>query len=225
MIHVQEKRQVVVFDCEADPIDRIQWGVDAERMQCTCACAVVANINLSSSSDVPFMEVDICTKFTCWRDVASDDGNSPFETLFLAFDKADIICGYNVIKFDFPLLKRYYGRSLVAQSRYMSHLSKTYDPFTYLFQVTGCYFKLNDILLWNGLSQKTASGREAIDMWDSGLRDELEKYCQMDVELTFEMALKFNLRLYFYGSKFMVPLPALVSLPVTKEKIVIDTYN
>jgi len=198
----------VVFDCEADPMDQQQFGVQADRMQCTCAC--VASVPFSKLDHVGGRtpQPESIHKFTCWRDRRGEDGSAPFERMLVEFDRARLICGYNIVNFDFPLLRRYYGKTASADRRYMSHLSKTWDPINYLLQVTGVMFKLSDLLRWNSLSQKTASGAKAIEMWTADQREELELYCQMDVILTMQLCCMKNLIAVVRGRRVDIPLPS-----------------
>jgi len=205
--------EIVFFDCEADPTDQEQWGVQAERMQCTCACAcsitpLVLFRGYCEGRDPQPSEIK---RLTCWRDRVGEDGGPPFERLLLEFDRASLICGYNVVKFDFPLIRRYYGSTKEGELRYMSHLSKTWDPIVYINQVTGSFFKLSDLLRWNGLAQKTASGEKAIQMWQNGQRDELKRYCRADVDLTAQLCCRKRLSIVMRGKLVTIPMPSVAN--------------
>jgi hypothetical protein len=197
----------VVFDCEADPMDGRQFGVQAERMQCTCACLASAPLHFATAGKrVP--QPETVRELTCWRDRRGKDGSAPFEQILIEFDRAKVICGYNIVNFDFPLLRRYYGKTAGSDRRYMSHLSKTWDPIIYLFQVTGVMFKLSDLLRWNGMSEKTASGAKAVEMWTANQRRELERYCQMDVLLTMQLCCMQSVIAVVRGQRVTIPLPS-----------------
>lgn len=170
--------KVVVFDCESDgrPYDANGW-MDFTTVQCTVVCA------LEWVCGTP---LDTATSIVCWRDVAPSRGVSPFSLLFDAFDRADLIVGYNCLDFDFPLLYKYYGRR--SLQRYQAHRLKTLDVFSRIRAVTGSWPKLDYLLKSNGLESKTSSGAEAVNMWESGEREKLQSYCEADVLLTAKLA-------------------------------------
>lgn len=181
---------VVVFDCESDgrpapAYDGAQRGVEEFRnVQCTVACAIV----MQSSTTL-----DGAREITCWRDVAPQKGANPFKELFDAFDEADVILAYNSFDFDFPLLWKHYGAK--AKRRYFEHRLKSVDIFSRLRAATNRWPKLADLLSDNGLSSKTGSGANAINLWEAGQRDELESYCMADVKLTAQLGLLPRMRM------------------------------
>lgn len=111
-------RTVVFFDCESDALPNRSLGLDGFRYtECTCACALVLELpengRIQSTQDIA-SSLDGGQQLACWRDVATDTsvpGGAPFEPLLAAFDSADLIVGYNCLAFDFPLLRKYYGRT------------------------------------------------------------------------------------------------------------------
>ena len=110
-------------------------------------------------------------------------------TFFLAFDAAEAIVAHNGLDFDFPLLRKHYGKTNEAQTRYMSHRFKTLDCFSIIRSVTGGWTSLNTLLKNNNLACKTGDGREAIKWWYDGQRSKLRAYCFKDVELTARVCL------------------------------------
>ena len=170
---------VVIFDCESDGRpETISECPDFTNVQCTVVCAIEWTTGTS------FEEA---TKIVCWRDVVPSRGVGPFTPLFDAFDRADLIVGYNCLDFDFPLLFKYYGRRHLQ--RYQGHRLKTLDVFTRIRAVTGSWPKLDYLLKCNGLESKTSSGAEAVKMWESGEREKLQSYCEADVFLTAKLAM------------------------------------
>lgn len=178
---------VVIFDCESDGKPRPLFGEnmrsenDFRLVQCTCACALIVPI-----AQLP--SLDNAVELTCWRDVAATPGGNPFAELFEAFDAATVIVGYNAFDFDFPLLFKHYSKKSGNQ-RYFAHRIKTLDMFARLREVSGQWPKLDDLLRANGLSVKTADGKQAIRMWQANMRQELQDYCLGDVRCTAHLAL------------------------------------
>ena len=156
-------------------------------------------------------------KVTCWRDVLpSPTSKTPFEPLFEEFDKADVIVGYNVFEFDFPLLKKYYVKH-ERRYRYMRHRLKGHDAFTRLRDATGVWPSLNSLLTLNGLASKSGDGSNAIVLWEQNRRAELESYCQNDVLRTAQLCMLPSLRM----QDVLVSIPSSIYSvePVVKELV------
>lgn len=159
--------------------------------QCSVACAVVVNVKNT------YVDMKTSTSITCWRDderVAQNTQKgeeslwlSPFEPLFQAMDRASLIYCYNGLGFDFLVMKKYYGANT---TRYQHHVAKTVDVFCRVRDLVDEWPKLDLLLSKNGLSTKTADGLQAICMWKSGMRKELEAYCRSDVELLARLSFK-----------------------------------
>lgn len=131
-----------------------------------------------------------------WIDNEED---APFEPLLQIFDKADVIVGYNVLEFDFVVLQSHYMRGASsasdADARYFTHRAKTLDLFDRIKAVTSVWYKMDELLVANGLRQKTADGLEAVKMWENRERDDLAAYCETDVRLTALLACQSRLGL------------------------------
>lgn len=183
----------VVFDCESDCGFAEVAGYTREEkiakfMQFTVVCAQVIRSSAvvwGASADDVLRESE---KLTWWRDVAQR-GDTPVDSLLALFDGADVIVGYNCLCFDFPLLKRFYGKGSAALQRYASHRSKCLDIMARVHDVCGVYYKLDALLTANGLEAKIGHGSKAIQLWHDGRREELQAYCASDVELTARLAL------------------------------------
>ena len=183
----------VAFDCESDcGFEDIAGYTREEKiakvMQFTVICARVipthAVVRGASADDVLAQS----TMLTWWRDVA-EIGCTPIDSLLDIFDDAEVIVGYNILSFDFPLLKRFYGRGPKALQRYALHRCKALDIMVRVRDVCGVYYKLDKLLLENDLSLKIGDGAKAVRLWNDGKRDELEAYCAEDVALTTRLAL------------------------------------
>lgn len=190
---------VVVYDCESDCGFSDVAGYTRDEkitryMQFTCICASVIPSSSIVRNATPEEVVAQATKMTWWRDIA-EEGCSPIDSLLDLFDGADVIVGYNCLAFDFPLIRRFYKpvSGLSAVQRYIEHRSKTLDIMTRVRDVTGAYYKLDKLLMENGLPVKCGDGQKAVQMWAANDRDSLERYCAMDVDLTAKLSLLENI--------------------------------
>lgn len=170
---------VVVFDIETQ--DKIANMPGAERidqvcnLQVSCLAYLVVDADRLLDLDDAQAAVEEAKMVTLWRD-EDPDGDGPFERLFKVFDEAELICSYNGLGFDHPVLFKH-----CKKTRTEAHLLKAHDAFSRLKENTGIWFKLDNLLKANGLETKTANGLEAIKMWHENRRDELEAYCVHDV--------------------------------------------
>jgi hypothetical protein len=116
-----------------------------------------------------------------WRDKAKD-GAGPFDELLDLFDEAEVICAYNGLGFDLPVLRKHYGAGKAAAKRYMSHRLKMFDPMLHIARATDQpYVSLGKLLQSNNLEGKTGDGLQAIQLWEQGHREQLLQYCMHDV--------------------------------------------
>lgn len=191
---------VVVFDCESDCSLRTCTGNSnyekiSTFMQFTVCCAVTIPTDVILANAPTDEAMQLSKRYHWWRDEA-DAGKGPIDGMLSLFDDADAIVGYNCFDFDFPLIKRHYRcvrKGETSMQRYMRHRSKCYDIMAKVRDVTGAYFKLDDLLRLNKLSCKTSNGLKAIVMWEKQQRDDLKAYCAADVDLTARLALVDNI--------------------------------
>mgnify|MGYP006138541455 CR=1 FL=1 len=186
---------MVIFDCESDcGFSSVPGYTRDEKissyMQFTCICATVIASKLVVRGASPDDIISQATKMVWWRDVA-EKGCTPVDSLLELFDSADVIVGYNCLAFDFPLIRRFYKSRKDTNyiQRYMDHRCKTLDVMARVRDISGVYYKLDNLLLENGMPTKISDGSNAVRMWDEGRRCELEEYCASDVELTARLAL------------------------------------
>lgn len=184
---------VVVFDLEGDSKLRFANYEDRDEAfrysQITVACALVLDAKLCVSNSEDAIKAAKAVHF--WRDESPLPGQDPFSELLRLFDDATIIVAYNGLDYDFKMLKKHYSKKTdPLLSRYTSHRLKCLDMFSNLKAALGSWPKLDDLLKLNGLETKTASGLEAISMWEDGRRDELLSYCEADVALLAKLSLK-----------------------------------
>lgn len=178
---------VLFFDLEADSGSRAD---DFKWTQVTCACATMISVDacIKATGDPEAAERAVAngTHRHWWRDVA-ELGQDPLEEMLRLMDMAVLIVAFNGLEYDFPLMKRHYCRNF---KRYVAHRTKTLDPFMNIKLATGKWYKLDRLLIANGLPAKIANGKEAITMWEQDRREELREYCAADVFLMARLCLQ-----------------------------------
>ena len=169
---------VVVWDIETQDVIKNMPGFDREEqvrnleVSCLSYLVLPSDVLLSGSKMDAAAAVEAAPMVTLWRD-QDDEGAGPFRELLEAFDRAELIVGYNSLGFDHPVLYKHCDRR-----RTEKHLFKVHDAFARLRDHTGVWFKLDHLLQINGLATKTADGLQAISWWKEGERALLQEYCE-----------------------------------------------
>jgi DEAD/DEAH box helicase domain-containing protein len=91
-------------------------------------------------------------------------------------DNADMIIGYNIIGFDYPVLKAYFE---FDEKKY-----NTCDLYKIIHDQHKIHLKLDNITTATLGGGKIAHGLDAIRFYREGQLDKLKEYCDSDVELT-----------------------------------------
>jgi DEAD/DEAH box helicase domain-containing protein len=93
--------------------------------------------------------------------------------------EADIIVGYNLYGYDFPVLRKYYDFDLKEK--------KVVDIFKDIVKRHNIYLKLDNIAEATVHAGKIAHGLDAVRFYKQGMLDKLKEYCDMDVKLTADV--------------------------------------
>ena len=101
-------------------------------------------------------------------------------------NKAELIIGFNLIGFDYPVLQSY------LKNINFSGI-KTLDILNEINKYLGYKIKLQSVAQGSLGVGKSGSGLDAIKYWEQGKIDKLKKYCLKDVEVTKDI--------YEYGVK------------------------
>lgn len=98
------------------------------------------------------------------------------EELLTHLKRADLVCGYNVKKFDYEVLRGYTFESL--------HLLPTLDLLEVIVMHRGGRLKLDSIANATLGVRKSADGLQSLTWFKSGEIERVSDYCKKDVELT-----------------------------------------
>lgn len=181
-----ERGYVVVFDLETrnliqDAVGRRREDkVKALDISCLCAMKIDSQLILDGSTESASRAVSEAEWLTIWPHASPDGGWSVFEPLFKLFDGAEAIGSYNGLGFDHLVIQKHY-QGHGGFTRYMVHTFKGVDLFQRLRDTHGKWFKLDAVLVANGLDTKPASGLDAVRWWAEGRLDDIESYCKSDV--------------------------------------------
>jgi len=89
---------------------------------------------------------------------------------------ADLVVGYNVLEFDYEVLRAYSNEALEQLP--------TLDMMVYLAQRLGFRPSLQSVATATLKISKSADGLQAVRWYRQGLIDKVLDYCQQDVEVT-----------------------------------------
>lgn len=96
--------------------------------------------------------------------------------LVAALEQADVVIGFNVLRFDYLVLKGALGRPVRPR--------RTLDMLDDIHRRLGFRVKL-DSLAYNTLGvRKSADGLQALQWWREGRIDLIRDYCMQDVDVT-----------------------------------------
>jgi DEAD/DEAH box helicase domain-containing protein len=103
-----------------------------------------------------------------------------------ALNEGQVINGYNIIDFDFPVLEHELG---------IKNLSKKYlpvivDPMQHIYKKLGFRIALQDIASLNFNESKTMDGKDAPMEWRKGNHKKVIDYCKKDVDLAYKLYVK-----------------------------------
>jgi DEAD/DEAH box helicase domain-containing protein len=110
-----------------------------------------------------------------WTSYHEKDVDALLDQLFCA----DLVVGYNVMRFDYRVLAAYTTRSL-------SHIP-TFDMLLHLHERLGFRLSLGSLAQATLQAEKSADGLQSLAWVAAGRLDLVEPYCRRDVELTRDL--------------------------------------
>jgi len=108
-----------------------------------------------------------------------DFWESDMQKLDEVLKKADIIVGYNILRFDMPVISNYLGSEVMKYPMLDLMVAAKYK--------IGFNPKLNNLVTATLGRGKLGSGLDAVRYYANGQLDELKKYCLEDVRLTKDL--------------------------------------
>jgi DEAD/DEAH box helicase domain-containing protein len=131
------------------------------------------------------MRLAVGVTYDAALDVYRDYTEREVDHLVAALRGADLVVGYNVLRFDYEVLRAYTDDPL-------SDLP-TVDMLRDLYQVMGWRPKLDNIAGATLGERKSANGLQAVRWFREGQLDKVIAYCRRDVEVTW--------RVYDFGQR------------------------
>jgi len=110
-----------------------------------------------------------------YRDYTEQDANALVATL----RGADLVVGYNVLRFDYEVLRAYTDDPLAD--------IRTVDMLQDLYQALGWRPKLDSIAAATLGESKSADGLQAVRWFRQGKLEKVIAYCRRDVEVTWKV--------------------------------------
>ena len=101
------------------------------------------------------------------------------DALIQMLQQADLVVGYNLIRFDYEVLRRYTTAPLDDLP--------TLDMLADLYRILGWRPSLDSIASATLGHSKSADGLQAVRWFREGKWDELTAYCKRDVEVTWQV--------------------------------------
>ena len=158
------KKFEVIFDTETKKFFDEATGYDASKLGVSIASVYARTLNDNLEETGGKMQ-------SFWE--------KDFSEMFKLFEKADRIIGFNSLNFDVPALSPY----LPAHWPRLKH----FDILDEIKKVEGKRVSLDSLAKATLGAKKNDSGENAIKYWNAGDKEslaKLQKYCEMDVELT-----------------------------------------
>lgn len=187
-----DNRYVAVFDLETqgrlDSVHRQARKDQTRLLEVSCGSVLKIPRTLCEDPQSSAEALESAEMTTYWID---GQAGRNMEALIDALLEAELVVGYNSHSFDFEVLKKYTPR----KEELWRCQARSLDIFANVREATTRWYKLDRLLQLNGLASKSASGLQAIEMWERGDRENLQYYCEQDVRLTAELALLPVLRL------------------------------
>jgi DEAD/DEAH box helicase domain-containing protein len=125
------------------------------------------------------MRLAVAVTYDATDDIYRDYTEQEVDLLIATLRGADLVVGYNVLRFDYEVLRPYTDAPL-------SDLP-TVDMLKDLYQTLGWRPKLDTIAVATLGETKSADGLQAVRWFRQGQLDKVIAYCRRDVEVTWKV--------------------------------------
>ncbi|MBN1815023.1 MAG: ribonuclease H-like domain-containing protein [Anaerolineae bacterium] len=130
-------------------------------------------------SNIRDMRLAVAVTYDAADDVYRDYAEQDAKLLIAALRSADMVVGYNVLRFDYEVLRGYTDDPLSD--------IRTVDMLQDLYQVMGWRPKLDNVAAATLGESKSADGLQAVRWFREGKLDKVIAYCRRDVEVTWNI--------------------------------------
>lgn len=131
---------VAVFDIETtatfNEVPGNSRDSKSDALPVSCASVLCVSSSLASDPERTEEAIEKGKMVTFWRDVQGKPG---MHKLVEVLEGAELIVGYNILGFDFPVIKKHYKN----KSQYRDHLLKSLDVFFRVKEISGYWPKLD----------------------------------------------------------------------------------
>lgn len=130
-----------------------------------------------------YMGVSVAVLFDAAADAFLCYEQEALPEMFRLLEQADVVVGFNILRFDYAVLQPFAQRTLDALP--------TLDMLQCLHQTLGCRVSLDNLARATFGESKSADGLQALRWWKQGRLEDIARYCRKDVDITR--------RLYLHG--------------------------
>ncbi|MBT3232532.1 MAG: DEAD/DEAH box helicase [Calditrichaeota bacterium] len=119
----------------------------------------------------------VCYRFPGdeWLDFEEKDA----EKLVDVLKSADLVVGFNQVRFDYEVLRAYSGFDF--------RKINSYDMLVHITSALGHRLKLNSVASGTLGASKSADGLQSLEWWKNGEVEKVASYCRKDVEVTRDL--------------------------------------
>jgi DEAD/DEAH box helicase domain-containing protein len=130
-------------------------------------------------SNIRDMRLAVAVTYDAVEDTYHDYTEQDVEHLIADLRGADLVVGYNVLRFDYEVLRAYTDDPLLDLP--------TVDMLQHIHRALGWRLKLDDVALATLGESKSADGLQAVRWFRQGQLDKVTDYCRRDVEVTWKV--------------------------------------
>jgi DEAD/DEAH box helicase domain-containing protein len=130
-------------------------------------------------SHIRDMRLAVAVTYDSVADVYRDYTEQDVDLLISTLRSADLVVGYNLLRFDYEVLRAYTNDPLLD--------IQTVDMLRDLYRTMGWRPKLDNVAAATLGESKSADGLQAVRWFRKGQLDKVIAYCQRDVQVTWNV--------------------------------------